>query len=152
MHFSPPVRDFEIPDAGLATSCALSEIPGVNSPRILVIEDNLALSQSLSDLLCDDGYSVGVARNGVEGLAEARRERPDVIVLDLLMPILDGWGFRTAQRADPALAEVPVLVLSASDDEERPDSAGYFSKPFEVDGLLGAIHRIAPQLPAGAAS
>jgi len=137
------------PSRELAGDAGQPNLRSVKGPRVLVIEDDFALSENLREILSDEGYAVGVARNGLEGLSAARLERPDVIALDLVMPVLDGWAFRTAQSADPSLAQVPVLVLSSTDDEVRPAAAGYFSKPFEVKGLLGAIHRLAPCPSAG---
>jgi CheY-like chemotaxis protein len=109
------------------------------------VDDNLALSESLRDVLLEEGYDVHLARNGLEGLSLARATRPDLIVLDMLMPVLDGWEFRRAQRADPTLAEIPVLVLSAVDDDLGADDERYFTKPFGISALLSSIRRMAPQ-------
>ena len=122
----------------------------MTTPRVLVIEDDFALGENLREILSEEGYEVHLARNGLEGLSEARRAPPDVIALDLIMPVLDGWQFRAAQSTDPAIAHVPVLVLSSTEDEVQPAAAGYFAKPFQVHGLLQAIRGIAP-LPSARA-
>ena len=119
----------------------------MNSPSVLVIEDNFALADSLRDILVEEGYTVRLAGDGLEGLEEARRSHPDVIVLDILMPRMDGRAFRAAQRKDPRIADIPVLVLSATQDDTGLDAAGFFSKPFHIRRLLGAIREIAPATP-----
>ncbi len=111
--------------------------------RILVIDDDPALREALAELLEDAGYDVVQARNGLEGLDEASAHRPDLILLDLMMPAMNGWQFRAAQKQDAALADVPVFVLSAFTAERSAEILGdvvaVYPKPFDVMGLLERI-------------
>jgi CheY-like chemotaxis protein len=114
--------------------------------RILVVEDDPDLRTSLADALTDLGYDVRVAGNGAEALAALERgERPDVILLDLMMPVMDGWTFRTLQRRDPGLADIPTIVVSASypadADLGELHLAGRLDKPFGLDRLADTLAR-----------
>jgi CheY-like chemotaxis protein len=116
--------------------------------QVLVIEDDPSIREALADLLRDLGYAVSEARNGLEGLRQASERRPDLILLDLMMPAMDGWKFREAQKQDALLIDVPVIVISAfataEDDVTLADVAARFSKPFDVMALLEAVRRAAP--------
>ncbi len=113
--------------------------------RVLVIEDDRAIREAVAEVLATEGYEVGEAANGLEGLQEARTHPPSLIVLDLMMPTMNGWQFREAQRQDPALADIPVIVVSAYCDIEGPrlDEAARFAKPFDVVTLLLAVDKYA---------
>ena len=113
--------------------------------RVLVIEDDGAIREAVSEVLAGEGYEVTEAANGLEGLREARARRPNLIVLDLMMPTMNGWQFREAQRDDPSLADIPVIVLSAYSEMPGPrlDEAARFSKPFDVVTLLLAVDKYA---------
>ncbi len=113
--------------------------------RVLVIEDDRAIREAVAEILSMEGYEVAEAGNGLEGLREARACPPSLIVLDLMMPTMNGWQFREAQRHDPALADIPVLVLSAYSDMPGPrlDEAARFPKPFDVVTLLLAVDKYA---------
>src|ERR671935_1947935 len=85
-----------------------------SSPKhVLIVEDDQGVSNALEDILRDSGYSAEAASDGREALARMRERRPDLVVLDLMLPGLDGWGFLTARESDRELASVPVLVVSA---------------------------------------
>jgi CheY-like chemotaxis protein len=121
----------------MLNSPALEE---TESDRVLLVEDDGDLRASLFELLCDEGYEIATAANGLEALEQLRGPwRPAVIVLDLLMPVMDGWQFRTVQMADPDLNRIPVILLSAVVDRGiadllQPDA--HLLKPFVVDRLL----------------
>jgi CheY-like chemotaxis protein len=124
-------------------------------PRILVVEDDEAIRELVSDVLRDDGYEVREATNGLEALGRVRDERPDLIVLDLMMPVMDGWAFVEECREHAYCDDVPIIVTSASHDlprtAERLRSFGVrtcLAKPFDVDGLLALIERYVPSVPA----
>jgi CheY-like chemotaxis protein len=124
-------------------------------PQILVVEDDDAIRGLVSELLRDDGYQVFEASNGVEGLEQVSQRTPDLIVLDLMMPIMDGWTFVEECRRKPGCEQVPIVVTSASHDlprtAERLRSFGVrtcLAKPFDVDGLLALVERYAPSAPA----
>jgi two-component system chemotaxis response regulator CheY len=120
-------------------------------PQILVVEDDDAIRGLVTDVLRDDGYLVREATNGVEALEQLRGERPDLIVLDLMMPVMDGWQFVEACRDKGCCKGVPIVVTSASHDlprtAERLRDFGVrtcLAKPFDVDGLLALVERYAP--------
>jgi len=119
--------------------------------QILVVEDDASIRGLVSDLLRDDGYQVSEACNGAEALDAVREQRPDLIVLDLMMPVMDGWTFVEECRREPGFDDVPIVVTSASHDlprtAERLRSLGVrtcLAKPFDVDGLLALVERYAP--------
>jgi CheY-like chemotaxis protein len=121
---------------------------------VLLIEDDPALRLALSTLLQSDGYTVVAAQHGKDGLQRLLDRRPDVIVLDLDMPVMDGWQFRAEQRqlADKALAAVPVLLCTATPDPNHHFDAlqatALIEKPVDVVRLLDTLHAVVP--PAGA--
>src|SRR4051794_34975510 len=81
--------------------------------RILLVDDDPEIRDSLASLLTDEGYQVATSRDGPQALAQLRTPPADLIILDLRMPVMDGWQFRTLQRADPMLSEIPVIAVSA---------------------------------------
>jgi CheY-like chemotaxis protein len=114
--------------------------------EVLVVEDDLAIRETLSELLEDEGYQVQSAENGREALDRLRGGHPPrLILLDLMMPVMNGWEFRQAQRRDPTLSNIPVVVLSADDPLADKVSgmavAGYLAKPFEFEALLATIRQ-----------
>jgi CheY-like chemotaxis protein len=131
----------------------------MNDPRrILLVEDDHALRETLADVLRDEGYRVACACNGREALDRLGEDAaPDLILLDLVMPVMDGWAFRDAQRRRPGLAGIPLVVLSASfpSDSSRVRALGaqaVLAKPVGLDNLIGALRRILPTLPAAVAA
>ena len=121
----------------------------MSSSAILIVDDDSDVRSALSELLEEEGFSVEAARNGREALARLRTGtiHPALILLDLMMPGMDGWDFRSEQMRDPRLASVPVVIVSASGfsresirTQFRP--AAYVEKPIEKDVLLGAIRAI----------
>jgi signal transduction histidine kinase len=117
----------------------------VGRQRILLIEDDWSIRDVLRAILEEHGYSMATAANGRQALdALQSGETPDLIILDLRMPVMDGWQFRAAQKTDPRLAAIPVLAISAdgSAKAEAIDAAAYLRKPLSTDTLLSAIGRI----------
>ncbi len=109
--------------------------------RVLVIEDDPDIRDVLVAVLESEGYDATSAANGLSGLSEARRRHPDLILLDLMMPVMDGWVFRTEQVHDPSIAHIPVVVVSAFKDMKNIDAAEYIQKPCEIPALLDAVER-----------
>jgi CheY-like chemotaxis protein len=108
--------------------------------RILVVEDDPDTRAMLASILETIGHQVDTAANGQEALQHLHgRFRPDLILLDLMMPVMDGWEFRQHQNQDPELAAIPVVLLSAADDGRRRreffGTARYLQKPFGVETL-----------------
>jgi CheY-like chemotaxis protein len=119
--------------------------------NILLVEDDDALREALGEILADEGYRVECVANGREALEHLDRSgaSPDLILLDLVMPVMDGWTFRNAQRLDPRLARIPTMVLSASFPPDSPrmrslEAQAVLSKPVSVDRLLQAVERLLP--------
>lgn len=114
---------------------------------ILLVEDDQILSESIAELLADAGYLVATAPHGAAALEYLRTNAaPQLILLDLMMPVLDGFAFRRAQLRDRALARIPVIVLSAIWRNEQVYSIGaadWFTKPADIDSLLRSIARSA---------
>ena len=114
--------------------------------RILVVEDDELLRETLSEVLSDEGHDVRAAANGADALHQLDRHQPDLIVLDLMMPVMDGFAFREAQRSRGVALEVPLLVLSAVRDLDaaghRLGAAAWMTKPFRLDEVLATVSRL----------
>ncbi len=109
---------------------------------LLVVEDSGLVRGGLKMLLEWEGFQVACAANGKEALAQLRTAaHPDLILLDLSMPVLNGWEFLDEQRRDPALAQIPVLIVTGCGDQMLTEVAGIIHKPFEPEQLLEAIRR-----------
>jgi CheY-like chemotaxis protein len=107
---------------------------------ILVVDDDPDICASLYGIFSADGYRVITAPNGQVGLEVARAEQPDVILLDIMMPVLDGYGFLAAQRVDPTIEEIPVIVLSAGLLlEGLPRDVPRLPKPPELLALFALV-------------
>ncbi|HTJ44372.1 MAG TPA: ATP-binding protein [Kofleriaceae bacterium] len=110
-------------------------------PRVVVIEDDLELRSTLVEVLDEHGYEVYDAEDGARGLATVRDRGPDVVVFDLMMPVMDGWRFRIEQRRDPSIAKIPTIAISASGTPAASaiDADVFLSKPFAIESLVEAI-------------
>lgn len=112
--------------------------------RILVIEDQEFNRELLVQIL-EDFYAVVVAADGAEGVAKARQERPDLILMDFGMPVMDGWEATRQIKADPGLRHIPIIAITSHamvGDEEKARQAGcddYMAKPIHEDELLAKI-------------
>jgi CheY-like chemotaxis protein len=109
--------------------------------RILVVEDDPITSGAVKMVLEWEGYHVDCAVNGQEALNHLRQseEKPDLILLDVMMPILNGYQFREEQKRDPSIDSIPVIVVSAVDSASSLDASGHIYKPFHPEELLDAI-------------
>ena len=113
--------------------------------RILVIEDQEDNRAILRDLLTSAGFSVLEAVNGAEGVTKARSELPDLILMDIQMPVMDGYEATRRIKADAATASIPIIAVTSyalSGDEVRARAAGcngYVAKPFSPRQLLGQV-------------
>jgi two-component system cell cycle response regulator DivK len=113
--------------------------------RILVVEDQADLRGILRDLLTGSGYEVAEAADGGEGVAKAKSERPDLILMDIQLPILDGYETTRQIKADPDFKEIPIIAVSSyamKGDEEKARASGcdrYVTKPYSPVQLLRII-------------
>ena len=115
------------------------------SKRILVVEDHEDNRQILRDLLASAGYEMIEAENGEDGVAAAAAQQPDLILMDIQLPILDGYEATRRIKADPALKAIPIIVVTSyalSGDEDKARAAGcdaYVAKPYSPRLLLARI-------------
>ncbi|HEX8702621.1 MAG TPA: response regulator [Myxococcaceae bacterium] len=109
--------------------------------RLLVVDDELSILEALQDILSLEGYEVVTAYNGVEGLRRIGEQRPDLVLLDLMMPVMDGREMLRRVRENPALRDLPVVVMSAGRiaDAERRAASATLAKPFDLDHLLQTL-------------
>ncbi len=118
--------------------------------RILVVEDQEDNRQILEDLLSSVGYAVIHVADGAAAVAAADRERPDLILMDIQLPIMDGYEATRQIKANPALAMIPIIAVTSyalSGDEDKAASAGcdgYVTKPFSPRQLLAKIREYLP--------
>jgi two-component system response regulator MprA len=121
------------------------------TPTLLVVDDDANIARALSNLLEDEGYRVVAAENGKRGLELVDAGlRPSAIILDLMMPEMDGWDFRAAQMKSPAIRETPVIVLTATGFSRRTireqfGGVEYLLKPPSTDHLLEMLRRVCAQ-------
>ena len=125
------------------------------SAKVLLVEDNAINAEMLSRRLCKRGYSVSLAEDGLQAIARAQSESPDLILMDVSLPELDGLEATRRLKADPATASIPVIVLTAHamvSDREKSFDAGcqdFETKPVDLTRLLDKMARLLDQ---GAAS
>ncbi|MEO6906707.1 MAG: response regulator [Abditibacteriaceae bacterium] len=116
--------------------------------KILLVEDNLRNQNMLSRRLEKRGYHIVIALDGESGLAMVASEKPDLILMDMSLPILDGWEATRRLKADPATKHIPVIALTAhamSSDRDKALEAGcdeYETKPIELERLLGKMEAL----------
>lgn len=111
---------------------------------MLVVDDEAGITESLCDLLGDEGFQVMVARNGKDALQRVNEHRPDLILLDYMMPVMDGRDTLKALQEHQAYHGIPVILMSAMPRRSLPEDCNptaYLRKPFEVDALLSEVNR-----------
>jgi two-component system, chemotaxis family, chemotaxis protein CheY len=113
---------------------------------ILVVDDDPTILAAVSEALDLEGFPVVTATNGAEALVVLDREQPSLVLLDMRMPVLDGWGFMHAIRERGV--DITVVVMTAAADARRwgreIGAQGVLAKPFELDDLVGAVRRLRP--------
>jgi CheY-like chemotaxis protein len=118
---------------------------------VLVVEDDSDIRQALLEVLQDHAYEAVSAGNGQEALERLHgaATTPCLILLDMMMPVMDGWAFRAAQASDPDLRSIPVVVLTAHASAPRVakdmDAAGFLRKPVKLDTLLATVQKFCDQ-------
>lgn len=121
-------------------------------PKILIVEDNEMNRDMLSRRLERRGFAVVMAVDGQQGVDMARSEKPDLVLMDMSLPVMDGWTATQTIKADPEIAKIPVIALTAhamAGDREKAISAGcddYDTKPIELPRLLEKIGRFIPNV------
>lgn len=115
---------------------------------VLIVDDEFGLADITADLLAEAGYDVALAINGKLGLASLATRRADIVITDLMMPVMDGPELIRHMRADPALARIPAILMTAL-PEAVPNGDGAMHdailvKPFSITELLELIHRLLP--------
>lgn len=116
-----------------------------NLPKVLVVDDDPAILEICSDLLQTEGYTVSVATNGQQALEQLRTDPPQVILMDIMMPVLDGVEACRQVKANPVTAAIPVVLMSARTNltrqsQELASADALVAKPFDIDHLLNTIH------------
>jgi CheY-like chemotaxis protein len=114
--------------------------------EILIVEDDTALREALTQVLSDEGYDLLSARDGLEAVNCLKRgHRPDVILLDLSMPVVNGWEFRMFQKREPEVADIPVILITAGgysrDEVAWLEPSALIHKPLNLPHLLEVVRR-----------
>jgi len=113
--------------------------------RILLVEDDADIQEAMYELLVEEGYEVRAANNGAEALEQLADGafRPELILLDLMMPVMDGHAFRDAQLENPRYRDIPVVVISADRNAKEKSiqmqAAAFLAKPVNLDDLLSTL-------------
>jgi two-component system response regulator CpxR len=114
--------------------------PVARRHSVLVVDDDEAIRQVIAEVLRDEGYDVVCAENGAQALRELQKEnRPDVMLLDLMMPVMSGWEVLEELQASDALSRIPVVVVSAMC---APGVSEHLAKPIDLDDLLSIVARL----------
>ena len=122
--------------------------------RVLVVEDDPWIQWMIADDLADRGYEIMTAQDGIEALQCIGQARPDVIVLDLMLPRSDGWELTRDYRTVTGGEVIPIVVVSAARNPHLPDAScgirRYLPKPFDVEELARTVAQLSPYRPAKA--
>jgi CheY-like chemotaxis protein len=115
--------------------------PGNQTNSILIVEDDVQALDALTDLLKTKGYTVQKAQNGQEALFQAKDCAPNMILLDLSMPVMDGWEFMRKQRLEPSIAGIPVVVITALVSAVPAGAKALVTKPINVNRLMSLVEK-----------
>lgn len=112
--------------------------------RILVVEDEPSVADLIEAVLAGEGYTVAIARDGAQGLMLARDWSPDLILMDIMLPAVDGTTAIRRLKSDPETSDVPIVAMSAgrnlrNQSEELADADAALAKPFDIDALLAQV-------------
>jgi len=117
--------------------------------HILIVDDDPSIRDIVTDILEMSDYRVKTARNGAEALDDIRLDRPAAILLDLMMPVMDGWEFLRQYRRHAYGSQAPVMIMSAARDASTVAGArgahAFLSKPFEIEAILDIVGRVTRQ-------
>jgi CheY-like chemotaxis protein len=112
--------------------------------RILIVDDEAAVADLIEAVLVGEGYTVAIARDGVQGILLARDWKPDIVLMDIMLPGIDGTTAIRRLKADPATADLPIVAMSAGrtirrQSSELSDADAALSKPFDIEALLAQV-------------
>jgi DNA-binding response OmpR family regulator len=110
---------------------------------VLVVDDERDIREAVAEVLKAEGYEVIDARDGAEALLQLRAHHPAVVLLDLMMPGMNGWEFCAARKREPDLDRIPIIVISALGKVSGIDAAAFLQKPFELDTLVSTVRHYA---------
>jgi CheY-like chemotaxis protein len=116
--------------------------------RVLVVEDEPTLRTVVAMILEDEGFTVETAGQGREALAKAQRRLPNLVITDLMMPIMSGWELIEAWRSDSATRHIPIVVVSAAYPATTAEALGVHAvlrKPFDIERLLAILQTLASE-------
>src|SRR5260370_1318648 len=117
-------------------------------PQVLVVEDDPDILSSLAEVIREEGCEVATAANGYQALAEVSRQQPDLIFLDLMMPLMNGWKFIEALRARLPAGRPPIVLLSAANNlAKQAELLGvrrFLQKPFDLADVARLVHQLCP--------
>ena len=139
----PAEAETVLPVAASSPGTTAATEDGVRG-TVLVIDDDPTARELIAAHLADSGFTVDTAANGIDGLKKARALRPAAITLDIMMPDIDGWTVLAALKGDPALADIPVVIVTIVDEQRRGvalGAAGYMTKPIDRDRLVEILSR-----------
>ncbi len=117
---------------------------------MLVVDDERDIREAVAEVLKDEGFEVIDACDGAEALSQLRAHHPAVVLLDLMMPGMNGWEFCAARKREPDLDAIPVIVISALGKVSGIDAAAFLQKPFDLEALVSAVRRYADARGDGA--
>jgi CheY-like chemotaxis protein len=121
----------------------------VSRPHILVVDDDRSILATVSEILHDEGYQVATAANGQQALEIVAESPPTMVLLDMRMPVMDGWGFASALKQKGM--SLPILMMTAAQSgrgwAEEIGAQGFLAKPFEIDDLIQAVRRMQAAFP-----
>ena len=124
-----------------------NDLSSADQRPILVVDDDAVILNVVEDILIDAGYAVTLATNGAEALACIDRCPPRLILLDMKMPVMDGWTFAASYQEQP-YPHAPIIVMTAAQDSRSRAAEigadGYIAKPFDIDDLLTVVQRHTP--------
>jgi DNA-binding response OmpR family regulator len=127
----------------LQSRCVENAVSPQATQAVLVVDDDEDLRHALAERLSEEGLVIITASNGRDALAALTAERPAVVVLDLMLPGVDGWELLRTMEREPALARVPVLVMTAGRDARALASRPVFHKPLNIESLVRAVRAYA---------
>ncbi len=119
----------------------------VSGKDVLVVDDEPYLCDLMSDVLEAEGHEVRKASNGLEALEQIRKRKPQLVLLDMMMPVMDGWEFSSKLRSNPEWADIPVVIITADYNVPRKQHAtgakAVITKPFDIDHLADVVRTYA---------